>query len=81
MAGPPGGDRYEVELAAAVMEYLTRHPQAMDTVAGIAEWWLPETEIRGDLRVMRRVLDRLAEQSLLERIGAGANPHYRLKKV
>jgi hypothetical protein len=75
----PIEDRYEVELANAVMEYLARNPQAMDTVEGIAEWWVtPETKV--DLRVMRRVLDRLAGRGMLEKIGGENRSHYRLRR-
>jgi Fe2+ or Zn2+ uptake regulation protein len=80
MADPPGKDRYEAEWASAVMEYLARHPQAMDTVEGVAEWWLPQMHLPADLAGMRRVLDELAEQGLLERVAAEEHVHYRLRK-
>jgi Fe2+ or Zn2+ uptake regulation protein len=72
-------DQYEAELANAVMGYLAQHPHAMDTVEGIAEWWVtPKTKV--DLEVMRKVLDALTERGLLERIGSGDRSHYRLKR-
>jgi hypothetical protein len=77
MGNPWDKDRYEAELASAVMEYLQRNPHATDTVKGIAEWWL---DTRSELRVVRRVMDALAEQGLLERFGTGERVHYRLKK-
>lgn len=80
MAGLPGNDPSEEELASAVMEYFAQHPQAMDTLAGITEWWLPASETRANLDVMRKVLDGLVERGLLERIGSGDRAHYRLKK-
>lgn len=81
MANPPGKDRYEADLAEAVMEYLAQHPLAMDTAAGIAEWWLPSMRATADLVAMRKVLDQLCDRGLLERIGSGEHAHYRLKKT
>ncbi|NOT87860.1 MAG: hypothetical protein HOP03_06745 [Lysobacter sp.] len=34
-------DCAELEIEEAVLSYLGRHPQAADTLEGIANWWLP----------------------------------------
>jgi hypothetical protein len=65
------------ETARAIRDYLVRHPQAMDTAQGIAEWWL---DGRADQRSVDRVLRRLTEDGTLESFGTGARARYRLKR-
>jgi hypothetical protein len=69
----------EPELETAVMSYLAEHPEAMDTIEGIAEWWLMRQRIRVGLEALSRVLGRLTNDGLLEKIGEGENARYRLK--
>jgi len=69
----------EPELETAVRHYLAEHPEAMDTIEGIAEWWLMRERIRVDLAALTRTLRRLTEEGLLERIGGGDGARYRLK--
>jgi len=80
MAGWSGGDWSDAEIASAIMEYLNRHPQAMDTDAGILEWWLSSMDVRAALPSVRKVLDDLAGRGWLEKVGIGEQAHYRLKK-
>jgi hypothetical protein len=61
------------------MTYLAEHPEAMDTIEGIAEWWLMRQRIRVSLDALSRVLGRLTHDGLLEKIGEGENACYRLK--
>jgi hypothetical protein len=67
-------------LASSVIAYLKQHPQAMDTVRGIAEWWVPPGGAPIDLTEMREVLEELRRRGVLEQIDAGEHTHYRLKK-
>jgi hypothetical protein len=57
-----GVDTLGRPLADEVLVYLIRHPQAQDTVEGIAEWWLLEQRIRdavADVEVtLRELVDR-----------------------
>ena len=39
-------DNLRRPLADEVLDYLVQHPQARDTMEGIAEWWLLEQRIR-----------------------------------
>ncbi|MBC8737677.1 hypothetical protein F6X40_12795 [Paraburkholderia sp. UCT31] len=48
-------------LCHAILRYLARHPDAADTVCGIANWWLPESERDVSERMIERALDRLVE--------------------
>jgi Fe2+ or Zn2+ uptake regulation protein len=67
------------ELAAAVMQYLEEHPQAMDTFEGIAEWWVARQQVRFSLDALARVLQELAAQGLIEEMkGAGEVRLYHL---
>jgi len=67
-------------LASYVIEYLKQHPKAMDTVGGIAEWWVPEGGAPIDLEEMSRVLEELTRRGILEQVDAGEYTHYRLKR-
>ena len=69
----------EEELAEAILQYLGNHSQAMDTLAGIAEWWIPRQRVRIEVNTVARVLRRLTDQGLLECQGSGENALYRLK--
>ena len=73
--------RRDAELAEAVMEYLAEFPKAMDTLKGIAEWWVIRRKVRADVEDLTRVLGHLIEQGLLEQIGTGEGAHYRLKQI
>jgi hypothetical protein len=73
------GGQEEERLSRAVMAYLKKHPQAMDTLDGIAQWWIPE-EVRGDLPKLARALEDLIRNGPMECIGSGESARYRLKK-
>ena len=67
------------EMAEAVVRYLTEHPAAMDTLDGIAQWWLMRQVVRTDLERLQRVLTRLADTGVLEAVGQGESVRYRLR--
>jgi hypothetical protein len=52
----------ESPLALQILDYLRRHPQAKDSVEGIAQFW-----VRADPIEVRRVLDRLVDLRLVEK--------------
>jgi hypothetical protein len=70
----------DAELAAAVMDYLVEFPKAMDTLKGIAEWWINRRKVRADVEDLMRVLGRLIDLGFLEQIGTGEGAHYRLRQ-
>jgi hypothetical protein len=72
-----GRGRDDDVLADSVMQYLDAHPQAMDTLAGIAEWWLLRQSVRTEVSRVAEVLERLTEGGQLERIGEGESARYR----
>jgi DNA-binding transcriptional ArsR family regulator len=71
--------RHEEEVARAILRYLAEHPQAMDTLEGITEWWLIRQQIRVEVRLVAGVLRRLTESGLLEESRTGGDARYRLK--
>ena len=66
-------------MAESLLAYLHEHPQAMDTLAGIAEWWLLRQEVHVVVQRVARVLRRLCDEGLLEAIGSGEQRRYRLR--
>ncbi len=72
-------EQLDQELADAVFAYLAEHPDAMDTVEGIAEWWVMRQRVRVEVERVDRVLRRQAENGVLETLGAGSSRRYRLR--
>jgi Fe2+ or Zn2+ uptake regulation protein len=68
------------EVAEAILGYLAEHPQAMDTVEGIAQWWIMRQQVRVTATTVARVLRELTERGLLQEIGDGEQRRYRLKR-
>jgi hypothetical protein len=67
------------DIAQAILEYLLEHPDAQDTLAGIAEWWLPEEKAKTRLPIIKDAVDQLAVEGLvLERRGKDSQTHYRI---
>ncbi len=57
----------EESIRRAILAYLTRHPQAQDTIEGIVEWWLLEQRIVDAKGAVEKVLDELAAENLVTR--------------
>jgi hypothetical protein len=72
--------KHEEELTSAVLGYLAENPRAMDTLEGIAEWWITRQLIRVEVTTLARVLRRLTERGLLEVTGTGEYARYSLKR-
>jgi len=52
----------ESPLALQILDYLRRHPQAKDSVEGIAQFWVSADPVE-----VRRALDRLVDMRLVEK--------------
>jgi len=72
-------DLRELVLRELVLRYLAENPGAMDTLEGIAEWWVMREQLRVDLQRLSRVLDDLTRQGILEETGLGSDRVYRLR--
>jgi hypothetical protein len=67
------------EIARAIVEYLRKNPHAQDTLAGIAEWWLPQQRIKTSKAKLKEVLADLVTRGLiLESKGKDLQIHYRI---
>jgi hypothetical protein len=77
---PESKDPGEKMLGELVLGYLEEHPQAMETLEGIAEWWIERQRIRVDVQALSRALQALTEQDVLETVGTGPTRRYRLKE-
>ena len=77
---PKISEQLDQELADAVLSYLAEHPAAMDTIEGIAEWWLTRQRVRVAVERVARVLGRQTEEGVLEAVGAGPSRRYRLRQ-
>jgi hypothetical protein len=67
-------------MGAELLSYLREHPRAMDSLEGIAEWWLPRHRIRIGVERVSRALEALAERGILERVVDGDRLLYRLAR-
>ena len=64
-------------IAREILRYLERHPDAKDTLEGIAQWWLPPQErARGHQDIARAVAWLCAHDLLLETRRVGVPPYY-----
>ena len=48
-----------------ILDYLARHPQAQDTVEGIAEWWILEQRAQASAVQVKAALERLVARGLV----------------
>lgn len=62
------------EVAASVLAYLQRHPDAADTLEGIVRWWLPQQRYETEKARIEQVLETLVADGALrcERLPGGA---------
>jgi hypothetical protein len=61
-----------LEVAERILRYLRAHPEAKDTLEGIAEWWLAEDKISQSVEKVAKALAWLVESGkLVERHVAG----------
>jgi len=71
----------EGEIAYAILDYLLKHPDAKDTLEGIAQWWLLDrwTEQRV-VDVQRAVSGLLSKGLIVETCSSGTPPHYGINR-
>lgn len=67
----------DTQLRSLVLGYLDDHPTAMDTLDGIAEWWVRRQQIEIEVRRVSRVLSSLVADGLLEEHEQGGILFYR----
>jgi len=55
------------ERCDAILQYLQNHPDAGDTVEGIAQWWLAQQDAGEDEVLVEQALNHLVKQGLVAR--------------
>jgi hypothetical protein len=66
-----------LEVAEHILRYLQAHPEAKDTLEGIAEWWLAEDKISHVVEQVSEAVAWLVENGyLVERPVVGAKTIY-----
>lgn len=80
-AGTEANGEAVERLAGEVLRYLQRHPNAADTVEGIAQWWIARQRLVETRAQVRAALDRLVARHLVEAAdAANGRPRYRLRR-
>ena len=68
------------QVARAILDYLHQHPDAQDTLAGIAEWWLAD-EVKTRTVTIKAALDELIEKGfVLAQKGQDLQIRYRVNE-
>jgi hypothetical protein len=65
-------------MAMDILRYVLRHPDAEDSIEGVARWWLMEQRIVDTVRETRVALRTLAERGFVLELGKGRRARYRL---
>ncbi len=69
-------------VAQEIERYLEAHPEAADSLLGIATWWVSRQRMRTEIAVVRAALERLADAGVVTEAKANDEhgPVYRLKQ-
>jgi hypothetical protein len=68
-------------LRELVLGYLDDHPTAMDTLDGIAEWWILQQQIQIEVKRVSAVLASLVSEGVLEECDQGNVRFYRRRRA
>lgn len=55
-----------LDLAAEIKHYLDHQPKAMDTLEGVAKWWVTQQRIDVLLTDVKQAMDYLLQQGVIE---------------
>ena len=70
------------EIISEILAYLIEHPDAQDTLDGVAQWWLLEREIRCQTRAVEEALSELVANGLLVEVKRHySTPLYRTRRT
>jgi len=70
------------KIAVAVLRYLQEHPDAKDTLEGIAQWWLLTEYVERKLEEVKRGVAILLVRGLIVEVRKeGRQPYYQLNKA
>jgi predicted transcriptional regulator len=69
------------ETSYEILSYLVNHPDALDTLEGVAEWWVFAEKIRrGTLQVEQALAELVSKGLVIERKGRDGRSHYRVNR-
>jgi hypothetical protein len=72
----------ETDMARAILRYLQGHPDAKDTLEGIAQWWLlKEWTERKYNQIESSLSDLVSRGLVIERRREGMPPYYWLNRA
>ena len=68
-------------ITCEILAYLAEHPDAQDTVEGIAEWWLLEQKIKHTTTEVKKSLSELVDKGfIVECKGKNSHTCYRVNR-
>ena len=68
-------------VARAILDYLCKHPDAQDTLSGIAQWWLAEEKMKTRTVTIEEALNELIVGGfVLTRRGKDSQIRYRINE-
>lgn len=68
-------------IASLILNYLVKHPEAMDTVEGITRWWLLRERIDQSLQTVNRTLEFLLQKDFIKKLKIQDNQFYKLNDI
>jgi DNA-binding transcriptional ArsR family regulator len=69
----------EMRTALLILRYLSKNPNAKDTIQGIAEWWILNERIDQTIDEIDKALDYLVSENLIrKRNYQGQNTYYEI---
>lgn len=69
------------ETSHRILAYLMDNPDAQDTLKGIVDWWMLQQDIKRNVTLIKKVVDRLIDKGfLLERLGIDQTKYYQVNR-
>lgn len=64
----PSDNQRTIAIAEIIDRYVSRHPNAADTLEGVRSWWIAHHQPRASLEDVQRALDHLVARGRLARV-------------
>lgn len=69
------------QVARAILDYFAKHPDAQDTLSGIAHWWLTDEKVKTRTVTIKEALDDLiVDGFVLAQRGKDSQIRYRVNE-